>query len=466
MNTTKSSGRRTRRLPLFVSAVAGALLIGGGDLLAQTTPAPQPTICTRACWSATSNSLPSTTGLNRAIIHHTAGTYGNQSIDHSKDIVRAVQLQHKNQGWLDIGYHFLTDALGNVFQGRYGSLTSSTYYRGAHDLVNNSSYGYSALGNYDSNTFTTAGRNAMWEVIAWRMPSGWSPYGSSSNYGPDGTTVGYVDGHRNSRPLSNPTACPGTNVYNTIGTNYNGGTARNAIAALRTPGSGGSDRWHLKYTVGGGAANISFNYGKATDIPVVGDWNGNGTMTPGVVRGKTWYLKNSNSGGAADIAFSFGQSGDYPIVGDWNGNGKWTIGIVRGRTWHLRNTNNGGSADVTFNYGKSSDLPVVGDWNGNGQMTNGIVRDDRYWYLRNTLGGGSAQVSFTYGSSGDEAVVGDWNGNGQMTNGVRRGARWLLRNSLGGGGASHDFNYGQSSDWPIPGDWNGNGAWGPGIWRP
>lgn len=233
------SGKRASRFLSAAAVFAGLAALGGGDLLAQTTPAPQPSICTRSCWSATSNGYSSTIGLNRAIVHHTAGTYGNVSLSHSKNIVRSIQSQHKSLGWGDIGYHFLIDALGNIFEGRLGSMASGTYRRGAHDGTNANSYGFSNLGNYQNNTFTTAGRNANWDVIAWRMPSGWSPYGSGTY---NGKTVGRLDGHLSVKA----TACPGTNIWATIGTNYSGGTARDAVASRRGGSSGPNLSGHME----------------------------------------------------------------------------------------------------------------------------------------------------------------------------------------------------------------------------
>jgi hypothetical protein len=81
-----------------------------------------------------------------------------------------------------------------------------------------------------------------------------------------------------------------------------------------------SASWYLRNSNSGGAANITFNYGRPGDIPIVGDWDGNGTVTPGVVRKGTWYLRNGNLGGVADVApFNYGRPGDIPIVGDWQG---------------------------------------------------------------------------------------------------------------------------------------------------
>jgi hypothetical protein len=184
---------------------------------------------------------------------------------------------------------------------------------------------------------------------------------------------------------------------------------------------------------------IRFRYGRPDDVPVVGDWTGNGVDTVGVVRqGRHWYLRFSNSAGFADRSFTYGGrlGRDRPVVGDWTGKGRDLPGIVRGSTWHLRNTLSGGDADISFSYGRvgRGDHPVTGDWNGSGVDTAGIVRDGR-WHLKNSHTGGSAEWTFSYGRSTDVPVVGSWDGRKRDTPGVVRGTSWLLRNSLTGGSA-------------------------------
>jgi hypothetical protein len=79
------------------------------------------------------------------------------------------------------------------------------------------------------------------------------------------------------------------------------------LASVLAPGAG-----HLKRAVG-----LVFSYGIPTDEPIVGDWDGNGTVTPGVVRGNQWLLRNSATGGSATISFAFGGIGDLPVTGEW-----------------------------------------------------------------------------------------------------------------------------------------------------
>jgi PKD repeat protein len=214
--------------------------------------------------------------------------------------------------------------------------------------------------------------------------------------------------------------------------------------------------FYLRNSNTGGNADIFFGYGNlAGDIPVVGDWDGNGVDTIGVCRNGVFYLRNSNSNGIADLAFTYGQAGDVPVVGDWDGNGVDTIGVFRNGVFYLRNSNTGGNADVVFGYGNlAGDIPVVGDWDGNSVDTIGVFRNGVF-YLRNNNSNGFADLAFTYGQAGDVPVIGDWNGNGIDTIGVFRNGVFYLRNSNSNGISDLAFTYGQAGDVPVVGDWNG-----------
>ncbi|MBI4916177.1 MAG: hypothetical protein HY825_10045 [Acidobacteria bacterium] len=238
------------------------------------------------------------------------------------------------------------------------------------------------------------------------------------------------------------------------------------------PQGGGSDtvgifrtsdrQWYLRNSNSAGNADIVIPYGDpAIDVPVAGDWNGDGVDTVGIYRAGTFYLRNTNTGGTADIVVAFGAASDLPVAGDWNGDGIDTIGVYRPSigTWFLRNSNSAGSPDLSFAYGLVAETPVVGDWNNDGTDTVGIFRgSDRQWYLRNSNSGGSAEIVFPYGDPAtDVPVVGDWNGDGADTVGVYRPASgsWFLRNSNSGGLAELSFSYGILNEKPVVGDWNG-----------
>jgi GH25 family lysozyme M1 (1,4-beta-N-acetylmuramidase) len=175
-----------------------------------------------------------------------------------------------------------------------------------------------------------------------------------------------------------------------------------------TPGVRGGNAWGLRNSNSTGHANITFLYGRATDTPFVGDWDGNGTFTPGVRGGNVWGLRNSNSTGHANIVFSYGLSTDTPLVGDWDGNGTFTPAVRRGNVWMFRNSNSTGPSNIRLSYGLSTDIPVVGDWNGDGIWTPGVYRPSTHqWFLKNTFSGVQSDVVFSAPSPGI-AIVGNW----------------------------------------------------------
>ena len=76
-------------------------------------------------------------------------------------------------------------------------------------------------------------------------------------------------------------------------------------------------------------------WGQASDIPVPGDYDGNGTTDVAVFRPSTgtWYLRT-----AAPSAVVWGQSADVPTAGDYDGNGTTDIAVFRpgNSSWYLR----------------------------------------------------------------------------------------------------------------------------------
>ena len=99
-------------------------------------------------------------------------------------------------------------------------------------------------------------------------------------------------------------------------------------------------------------------------------------LAPVVTGQPLWLLRDDLAGGDVDHRFVYGRAGDVVIRCDWNGDGRDTPGIVRDGTWHLREQLAGGAADHTFVDGgvDREDVRLVGDWNADGRDTPGIVR--------------------------------------------------------------------------------------------
>jgi len=201
--------------------------------------------------------------------------------------------------------------------------------------------------------------------------------------------------------------------------------------------------------------DVRFVFGQAGDVPLIGDWNGDGIDTPGVFRNGTFFLRNSNTAGPADIQFNFGGSTDVPVVGDWNGDGIDTVGIWNGSFFFLKTANTAGASTINVTLGQSGDQPLAGDWNGDGVDTVGVHRGATF-ILSNTFTG-SWDAVFVYGLATDVPVMGDWNNDNIDTPGVFRDGVFYLRNSNTAGVADVTLNYGNVQDKPLAGDIDGDG---------
>jgi SpoIID/LytB domain protein len=173
---------------------------------------PMPTIITRAAWGASAGTpcdTPAAGDRTRGVVvHHTAGTNSYTAAE-SAAIVRATQAFHvKSRKWCDLGYNFLVDKYGQIFEGRRGGMDRAI--RAAHSgnlAVNTYTMGVSMMGNYDLVKPTAALKDSMVKLIGWRMGTNFLK--AKGTYSLGGKTLNMIAGHRD--VLS--TACPGRYGY-------------------------------------------------------------------------------------------------------------------------------------------------------------------------------------------------------------------------------------------------------------
>ena len=147
-------------LPIFGTAAgttggASAARLPSVALAAETDD-PAALVTTREEWGANPaylNWAPDYAPAEHVIVHHTAGT-NNYTPEQSPAIVRGIYYYHAVVlGWGDIGYNFLVDKYGQVFEGRYGTLDSDpgAMVVGGHAYgANTGTMGISMMGNYSS----------------------------------------------------------------------------------------------------------------------------------------------------------------------------------------------------------------------------------------------------------------------------------------------------------------------------
>lgn len=184
-----------------------------------------PPILTRLAWGANESIRKEAAryagSVQFAIVHHTAGA-NSYTAAQSASIVRGIYVYHaQGNGWSDIGYNFLVDRFGQVFEGRYGGIDRNVI--GAHAAgFNTGSTGVAVLGTYGSSAPSAAARTALANLLAWRLdvahvdPLSTLTWASGGNARfPSGVpvTLRAVAGHRD----TGFTTCPGAAFYAQLG---------------------------------------------------------------------------------------------------------------------------------------------------------------------------------------------------------------------------------------------------------
>jgi hypothetical protein len=230
------SGRVTRLRAWFVSSPAA------GVPARTLQKAGAPAIVPRAGWKADEKirrAGPSfAANLRIAIVHHTAGANGYTAAQ-APAIVRAIQLYHvKGNGWNDIGYNFLVDRFGTVYEGRYGGIERTVV--GAHaEGFNTGSVGVAVLGEYGSLAVAAKARASLAALLAWRLDIAHVDPATTQSFISGGNArfgaglpvfLRTISGHRD----TGFTDCPGTALYNLLNA-IGGEVARIGLPKLYAP---------------------------------------------------------------------------------------------------------------------------------------------------------------------------------------------------------------------------------------
>jgi N-acetylmuramoyl-L-alanine amidase len=204
----------------------------------QTTSGPTVRMITRSEWGG--DSVPPRTDpeygdVQLAFVHHTVTT-NDYSPEDSAGIVLGIARYHRNSnGWNDIGYNFLVDKYGQVFEGRAGGIEAPVIGAQAQGY-NSHSTGVACLGTFSDVAQTEAGMDALARLIGWKLALHGVPVqgsvtvasaGGADNRYPSGTpvTLQRISGHRD----GDSTECPGNVLYGQLA------DLRNRAARYATP---------------------------------------------------------------------------------------------------------------------------------------------------------------------------------------------------------------------------------------
>ncbi len=203
------------------ASLRASSLDGGASAAAKRLDGPlEPAIVTRAQWGADEayRSGPPSYGVVRcAFVHHTvnANTYTRAQ---APALVRGIYYYHTQvNGWRDIGYNFLIDRFGTIYEGRYGGVAKAVI--GAQVLgFNAMSTGVALIGTFESVAPSSAALSSLEQLLAWKLDlSHLNPLGtarvlcSTTEMYQAGqwVTVPVIAGHRQ----VNYTECPGDVLF-------------------------------------------------------------------------------------------------------------------------------------------------------------------------------------------------------------------------------------------------------------
>ncbi len=210
-------------------------------------------------------------------------------------------------------------------------------------------------------------------------------------------------------------------------------------------------------------------FGAPTDIPVVADYDGDGKDDAAIYRGATttggqsqfWWLASRGNLANAQIPVNWGTMNDIPVTGDFNGDGRADFAVQRsvgaGSVFYIHASNGNVDANTTntiVQFGSSGDLPVAGDYDGDGITDLAVLRNQSgswVWYIRPSTAS-STYYGVTWGvAATDQPVQGDYDGDGKTDIAIWRAtapANFFIQRSRDGGTTVQPYGT-SASDVPV-----------------
>ncbi|MBA4121216.1 MAG: VCBS repeat-containing protein [Acidobacteria bacterium] len=233
------------------------------------------------------------------------------------------------------------------------------------------------------------------------------------------------------------------------------GDGRTDVAVFRDVVFGAGSRAYFYITNSSDSSFRPEQFGATGDVPVSGDWDGDGKADLAVYRdgslsgGQGYFFYRPSSAPGVDFrAIPWGTNGDKPVVGDFDGDGKQDAAVFRpsAGTWYILQSSN--NQYVFQGLGISTDIPVPADFDGDGRTNIAVFRPSNgTWYTSPNPQTNYGAVQF--GAAGDLPVPADYDGDGRADIAVFRpsnGTWYLLRTTQGFTGVQ----FGNNEDKPIP----------------
>jgi hypothetical protein len=245
--------------------------------------------------------------------------------------------------------------------------------------------------------------------------------------------------------------------------------------------TGGSPGGEMTWFIHNGAGYTERQWGLSTDIPVAGDFDGDGKDDLTVYRPEqnNSYFYTLRSSDGTVLARQLGTLGDNPsIVGDYSGDGVDDYAVYRQGAsagqpsfWYYRHSVLGESHVFTaVQYGAAGDTPAPGDYDGDNRFDFCVRRDNGdgqgVFYLKKSTGGDEAVF---WGAPDDLIAPGDYDGDDRTDFAVARRSDGHLLWSVLGRSNNNIIHFGEqwgiATDFPAQGDYDGDGKADIAVWR-
>lgn len=175
------------------------------------------------------------------------------------------------------------------------------------------------------------------------------------------------------------------------------------------------------------------------------------------INSPTFYI-DFNGDSNADRVINYGAASFVGLVGDFDGDTITDLVVYNNGTWYIDYFNDAiADKQVVFGGPTSLDTPVVADFNADGKAEIGIYRNDGLWYIDSNLDGTPDRISSFGGLAGDIPVAADFNGDGNIDRAIYRQGRWFLDLDFNGTADAIYIFGGGTNDIPIAGDFDSDG---------